>query len=155
MRAVKCEPNSCQQQKPNRPCVHFSNRSQPTCLIGASARPRNSPCAGLWVVSHRDFLEGPYSIAPDTVARYAPSHLVVAVDPVNFEKPYTHQPEGVSTVMKSTLPALDDDDLRSGCNAVGNDCRPRILTNTRMASRCTAMTYALHAAPVENGHETH
>ena len=31
----------------------------------------------------------------------------MALDPANFEKPYCQQVEGVSTVMKSTLPALD------------------------------------------------
>jgi len=58
-------------------------------------------------ISHRDLLKGLYDIARRTVAQYAPSHLVVAVDPVNFEKAYTHELEGVSTVMKSTPPALD------------------------------------------------
>jgi hypothetical protein len=38
------------------------------------------------------------------VDEHAPSHLVVALDPVNFEKPYTEKLEGVSTVMKSTPP---------------------------------------------------
>ena len=33
-----------------------------------------------------------------------PSHLVVALDPVNFEKPYTSELEDVCTVMKSTPP---------------------------------------------------
>jgi hypothetical protein len=54
--------------------------------------------------SHRDLLKGLYAVAQRTVADYAPSHLVVAVDPVNFEKPYTEALEGVSTVMKSTPP---------------------------------------------------
>lgn len=57
-------------------------------------------------ISHRDLRKGLYAIAQRTVARYAPSHLVIAVDPVNFEKPYTHDLEGVSTVRKSTPPAL-------------------------------------------------
>jgi hypothetical protein len=60
-------------------------------------------------ISHRDLLKGLYDIARRTVAQYTPTHLVVAVDPVNFEKPYTHELEGVSTVMKSTPPALDGD----------------------------------------------
>ena len=38
------------------------------------------------------------------MVKHAPSHLVVASDPVNFEKPYTKKLEGVSTVMKSTPP---------------------------------------------------
>jgi hypothetical protein len=54
--------------------------------------------------SHRDLLKGLYGIAQRTVAAHGPSHLVVALDPVNFEKPYTVELEGVSTVMKSTPP---------------------------------------------------
>lgn len=54
--------------------------------------------------SHRDLLKGLYGIAQCTVAAHAPSHLVVALDPVNFETPYTKKLEGVSTVMKSTPP---------------------------------------------------
>lgn len=54
--------------------------------------------------SHRDLLKGLYGIAQRTVAEHAPSHLVVALDPVNFETPYTKKLEGVSTVMKSTPP---------------------------------------------------
>jgi hypothetical protein len=54
--------------------------------------------------SHRDLLKGLYGVAQRTVAEHAPSHLVVALDPVNFEKPYTEKLEGVSTVMKSTPP---------------------------------------------------
>jgi hypothetical protein len=54
--------------------------------------------------SHRDLLKGLYGIAQRRVAEHTPSHLVVALDPVNFEKPYTEELEGVSTVMKSTPP---------------------------------------------------
>ena len=54
--------------------------------------------------SHRDLLKGLYGLAQCKVAQYAPSYLVVALDPVNFEKPYTKKLEGVSTVMKSTPP---------------------------------------------------
>jgi hypothetical protein len=54
--------------------------------------------------SHRDLLKGLYAIAQRTVAEHEPSYLVVVVDPVNFEKPYTETLEGVSTVMKSTPP---------------------------------------------------
>jgi hypothetical protein len=38
------------------------------------------------------------------VAQEQPNDVVVAVDPVTFEKPYTHALEGVSTVRKSTPP---------------------------------------------------
>jgi hypothetical protein len=54
--------------------------------------------------THRELLKGLYGIAQRTVAEQAPSHLVVALDPVNFETPYTKKLEGVSTVMKSTPP---------------------------------------------------
>jgi len=54
--------------------------------------------------SHRDLLKGLYGIAQRTVVEQEPSYLVVALDPVNFEKPYTEKLEGVSTIMKSTPP---------------------------------------------------
>ncbi len=54
--------------------------------------------------SHRELLKGLYGIAQRAVAEYAPTHLVVALDPVNFEKPYTEELEGVCTVLKSTPP---------------------------------------------------
>ncbi len=54
--------------------------------------------------SHRTLLKGLYRIARCTVDRHAPSRLLVALDPVNFEKPYTRKLEGVSTVLKSTPP---------------------------------------------------
>jgi hypothetical protein len=53
---------------------------------------------------HRALLKGLYGIARRTVARYPGPYLVVALDPVNFEKPYTADLEGVSTVLKSTPP---------------------------------------------------
>ena len=48
--------------------------------------------------------DGLYRVAQHTVAQEQPPYLVVAVDPVNFEKPYTRKLEGVSTVHKSTPP---------------------------------------------------
>jgi hypothetical protein len=48
--------------------------------------------------------EGLYRCAQATVEEEEPDYLVVALDPVNFEKPYTHLSEGVSTVHKSTPP---------------------------------------------------
>ena len=60
-------------------------------------------------LSHRLFLKGLYGIAQCMVAGQTPglARLVVAIDPVNFEKPYTEKLEGVSTVRKSTPPSLD------------------------------------------------
>jgi hypothetical protein len=48
-----------------------------------------------------------YLIGQQVVALENPVYLVVAVDPVNFEKPYAKAIEGVSVVHKATPPALD------------------------------------------------
>ncbi len=57
--------------------------------------------------SHEALFAGLYAMTQANVAQEQPAYLVVAVDPVNFEKPYTEKLEGVSTVHKSTPPALD------------------------------------------------
>jgi hypothetical protein len=51
--------------------------------------------------------EGLYQIGKQVVEQENPNYLVVAVDPVNFEKPYAEAIEGVSVVHKATPPALD------------------------------------------------
>jgi hypothetical protein len=56
--------------------------------------------------NHHQLFKGVYRIAQQTVAQEVPGYLVVALDPVNFEKPYTKKLEGVSTVHKSTPPNL-------------------------------------------------
>lgn len=56
--------------------------------------------------SHHQLFKGLYRLAQRTVAEANPDYLVVALDPVNFEKPYTKKLEGVSTVHKSTPPDL-------------------------------------------------
>jgi hypothetical protein len=56
--------------------------------------------------SHTQLLEGLYRVAQSSVQREKPPYLVVAVDPVNFEKPYTKKLEGVSIIHKSTPPDL-------------------------------------------------
>jgi hypothetical protein len=48
--------------------------------------------------SHCDLLKGLYGTGQHTVATHAPARLVVAIDPVNFETPYTKKLEDVSTV---------------------------------------------------------
>jgi hypothetical protein len=58
---------------------------------------------------HQTLLTGLYQIARRTVEQESPDYLVVAIDPVNFEKPYTHKLEGVSTVYKSRPPDLNGD----------------------------------------------
>ena len=51
--------------------------------------------------------QGLYGIGQQMVERENPDYLVVAVDPVNFEKPYAEAVEGVSIVHKATPPGLD------------------------------------------------
>lgn len=63
-------------------------------------------------LSYRTLLKGLYAIGQRTVAtqqrrKSRVTHLVVALDPVNFEKPYARKTEGVSRVMKSRPPSLD------------------------------------------------
>jgi hypothetical protein len=57
--------------------------------------------------NHHQLYKGIYQIARRTVRQEHPDYLVVALDPVNFEKPYTKKLEGVSTVHKSTPPNLE------------------------------------------------
>ena len=56
--------------------------------------------------NHHQLFKGVYRIAQRTVAEEDPEYLVIALDGVNFEKPYTKKLEGVSTVHKSTPPDL-------------------------------------------------
>ena len=51
--------------------------------------------------------QGLYETGQRIVAGEKPEYLVVAVDPVNFEKPYTEMLEGVSVVHKATPPDLN------------------------------------------------
>lgn len=53
-----------------------------------------------------EIYEGLYQVGRKAIEREAPDYLVVAVDPVNFEKPYTKAIEGVSIVHKATPPDL-------------------------------------------------
>jgi hypothetical protein len=57
-------------------------------------------------VQTRQLYEGLYQVGCETVAQEQPAYLVVAVDPVNLEKPYVKSIEGISTVHKSTPPDL-------------------------------------------------
>lgn len=50
--------------------------------------------------------QGLYQVGQKVVEKENPDYLVVAVDPVNFEKPYTEALEGVSVVHKATPPDL-------------------------------------------------
>jgi len=60
-----------------------------------------------------------YEITREIVERYACDDLLVAIDPVNFEKPYAEHLEAVSTVMKSTPPGRNGEKrLTSGYPAI-------------------------------------
>src|SRR3989442_233604 len=50
--------------------------------------------------SSRTLRKGLYRVAQHAVSAQHPTYLVVALDPVNFEKPYTLALEGVSRVLK-------------------------------------------------------
>jgi len=54
----------------------------------------------------RVIYQGLYEVGQKVVEGENPDYLVVAVDPVNFEKPYTKELEGVSVVHKATPPDL-------------------------------------------------
>lgn len=54
--------------------------------------------------TNADVQDGMATIARQSVEQEQVAYLVVVVDPVNFEKPYTEKLEGVSTVHKSTPP---------------------------------------------------
>ena len=58
-------------------------------------------------VKTESLYQGLYEIGQHVVEQENPAYLVVAVDPVNFEKPYAEAIEGVSVVHKATPPGLD------------------------------------------------
>jgi hypothetical protein len=78
---------------------HVDQTIRPTCKRGYRflANPR---------FTHRTLLKGLYGVGQRAVTAQQPDYLGVAVDPVNMEKPYTRQLEGVSRVMKDTPPCL-------------------------------------------------
>lgn len=76
--------------------------------------------SGMWATAKRiyrllsnqrlevaELSQGLYSLSQARVKEADPAYVVVALDPVNFEKPYTTALEGVSTVYKSTPPQLN------------------------------------------------
>ncbi len=56
--------------------------------------------------NHHLVFKSVYFIARQRVSKENPEYLVVSLDLLNFEKPYTKTLEGVSTVYKSTPPDL-------------------------------------------------
>jgi hypothetical protein len=93
--------------------------SQETPVIAAMARSTPRRERSCWAgakriyrfvwnghFNHHALFKGLYRIAQRTVAEEKLEYLVIALDGVNFEKPYTKRLEGVSTVHKSTPPDL-------------------------------------------------
>lgn len=89
-------------------------------IVTCMARQRSKDEGETWAVAKqiyrwlenerfdsRDLFDGLYEIGQRVVAEEQPAYLVVAVDPVNFEKPYISVGEGVSVVHKATPPALN------------------------------------------------
>jgi hypothetical protein len=91
------------------------SRESPVIMQMAQGIPRTE--GSVWAVAKRFYRflgnanfttatlnQGLYAVGQATVRREAPEYVVVALDPVNFEKPYTRELEGVSIVHKSTPP---------------------------------------------------
>lgn len=57
--------------------------------------------------SHEEMSAGLYTLSKSHVANAHPEYLIIAIDPVNFEKPFTKKLERVSIVHKSTPPDLN------------------------------------------------
>jgi hypothetical protein len=90
-----------------------------TPLITGMARSNTKENGETWAVAKRMYrlmanerlktsiiYSGLYQVGQRVVESENPDYLVVAVDPVNFEKPYTEALEGVSIVHKATPPDL-------------------------------------------------
>jgi hypothetical protein len=86
-------------------------------VIGAMAQGGKTDSRSVWAqakrfyrllgsdrLNHRDFFDGLNEIGQRLVAEEGPARVVIAIDPVNFEKPYAKKLEGVCTVRKSTPP---------------------------------------------------
>ncbi len=88
--------------------------------------------------SHTQLLDGLYRVAQHTVQREEPPYVVVALDPVNFEKPYTEKLEGVSIVHKSTPP-----DLHGGARLThGYPAITATIVNTQVPSTTYAQWFS-------------
>jgi len=89
-------------------------------------------------VPPRRLSKGRYHLAQATVDQERPNYLVVAVDPVNFEKPSTQALEGVSTVRKRTPP-----DLRGQARLTrGYPAISAMVVNTRIPATTDATWFS-------------
>lgn len=101
-------------------CIILGILGSQTPVITEMARANSKTDGETWAIAKRIYrfmynprvkaktlYQGLYQIGQEKVEQEAPAYLVVAVDPVNFEKPYAEAIEGVSTVYKATPPGLD------------------------------------------------
>jgi hypothetical protein len=101
-------------------CIILGILGSETPVITEMARTNSKVAGETWPIAKRiyRFLSNPhvktenvyqglYQIGQAMVEQENPDYLVVAVDPVNFEKPYAEAIEGVSVVHKATPPGLD------------------------------------------------
>jgi hypothetical protein len=95
--------------------------------------------------------EGLYRCAQATIEEEDPDYLVVALDPVNFEKPYTHESEGVSTVHKSTPP----DRHGKARLARGYPAITATLVNTRVPATAYANWFSYTTGFISENREIH
>jgi hypothetical protein len=101
-------------------CIILGILGGQTPVITGMARTNSKAEGETWPIAKRIYrflsngrvkteslYQGLYQIGQEVVEQESPEYLVVAVDPVNFEKPYTEAIEGVSVVHKATPPGLD------------------------------------------------
>ena len=101
-------------------CIILGILGSQTPVITEMARTNSKAEGETWPIAKRIYrflsnqrvktenvYQGLYQIGQEMVEQESPEYLVVAVDPVNFEKPYAEAIEGVSVVHKATPPGLD------------------------------------------------
>ena len=101
-------------------CIILGVLGGQTPVITEMARTNSKAKGETWPIAKRIYrflsnervkteslYQGLYQIGQEVVEQESPEYLVVAVDPVNFEKPYAEAIEGVSVVHKATPPGLD------------------------------------------------
>jgi hypothetical protein len=102
-------------------------------------------------ISARLLGEGLHRCAQAIVEEENPERLVVALDPVNFEKPYTKKLEGVSTVHKSTPP----DRYGKARLARGYPAITATVVNTRVPATTYANWFSYTTEFISENREIH
>lgn len=92
--------------------------------------------------THRHLNHGLYRVGQRAVEEDNPEYLVIALDPVNLEKPYTQDLEGVSTVYKKTPPDLQG----QGRLTHGYPAMTATVVNTRVPAISYARLFSYRTA---------